>query len=444
MSERIMLIPAGCILTMDAKGTALQDHTIVSKDGKIAAILPTAEARAAYPDAEVFDASEKVVIPGLVNVHMHSNLCRGFGDNMALYAWHEAIAETVGMETRPEEMQMGALISYLEAIKSGTTTMLSMEKYSAYCYEAARQSGGRVRIVPYVLDFDDCVDKVELNLEYVEKTLDPNLRTRFIFGFDSFREAGAAMIREVGALSEKYNILMQTHSAESVDDVSLCLKQFGSEPVKYLYDLGVLNERMILAHGVHLTAEEKDLVEKTGARIAHCPTSNMKLSDGAAPVREYLDRGIKLGIGTDGANSNNNYDMFEEMKFAALLPRIATKKADDLTAEQTLRLATIEGARVLGLENEVGSIEVGKKTDLCVLDMRSLHCLPFNMNEPGILMSHIVYSCSGADVDSVLVDGEVLVKNHTLTRFDEANLFRAANAMSCDLTARLKARGVKM
>ena len=444
MSERIMLIPAGCILTMDAAGTALQDHTIVSKDGRIAAILPTAEARAAYPTAEVFDASEKVVIPGLVNVHMHSNLVRGFGDNMALYAWHEAIAETVGMETRPEEMQMGALISYLEAIKSGTTTMLSMEKYSAYCYEAAVQSGGRVRIVPYVLDFDDCVDKVELNLEYVEKTLDPALRTRFIFGFDSFREAGPDLIRQVGALSEKYNILMQTHSAESVDDVKLCLEKFGCEPVKYLYDLGVLNERMILAHGVHLTQEEKDLVEKVGARIAHCPTSNMKLSDGAAPVREYLDRGIRLGIGTDGANSNNNYDMFEEMKFAALLPRIATKKADDLTAEQTLRLATIEGARVLGLDQEVGSIEVGKKTDLCILDMRSLHCLPFNMAEPGILMSHIVYSCSGADVDSVLVDGEVLVKNHTLTRFDEANLFRAANVMACDLTARLKARGVRM
>lgn len=444
MANRIMLIPCGCILTMNAAGDVLRDTTIVSEDGKIKALLPADEALAAYPDAEIFDATRKVVLPGLVNVHMHSNICRGFGDNMALYAWHEAIAETVGMETAPDEMQMGALISYLEAIKSGTTTMLSMEKYSARCYEAAKASGGRVRIVPYVLDFDDCVDKVELNLEYVNKMLDPNLRTRFFFGFDSFREAGPDLIRQVAALSNQYKIPMQTHSCESVDDVSLCKERYGCEPVKYLYELGALTERMILAHGVHLTEEEKQLVIQTGARIAHCPTSNMKLSDGAAPVQEYLDRGIRIGLGTDGANSNNNYDMLEEMKFAALLPRIATKKADALTAETALRLATIEGARCLGMEDLVGSVEIGKCTDLCILDMRNIHCLPYDLSEPGILMSHIVYSCSGADVDSVIVDGEVLVKNHTLTRFDEAAVFEAANAASIALTQRLKKRGVKM
>jgi len=193
-----------------------------------------------------------------------------------------------------------------------------------------------------------------------------------------------------------------------------------------------------------LTEEEKQLVIQTGARIAHCPTSNMKLSDGAAPVKEYMDRGILVGIGTDGANSNNNYDMLEEIKFAALLPRIATKKADDLTAETVLRMATIEGAKVLGLGDIVGSVEVGKCTDLCILDMRNLHCLPYDLDEPGILMSHIVYSCNGSDVDSVIVDGEVLLKNHTLTRFDEEAVFEAANTMSKDLTQRLKKRGVNM
>ena len=444
MANRILLIPCGCILTMNAAGDVLRDTAIISKDGKIHALMPTNEARAAYPDAEVFDAAKKVVLPGLVNAHMHSNICRGFGDNMALYAWHEAIAETVGMETTPDEMQMGALISYLEAIKSGTTTMLSMEKFSVRCYEAAKASGGRVRIVPYVLDFDDCVDKVELNLEYVEKTLDPNLRTRFYFGFDSFREAGPDLIRRVAALSSQYQIPMQTHSCESVDDVALCKERYGCEPVKYLYELGALTERMILAHGVHLTEEEKQLVLKTGARIAHCPTSNMKLSDGAAPIKEYMDRGIPVGLGTDGANSNNNYDMLEEMKFAALLPRIATQKADALKAEEALRLATIDSARCIGMEDEVGSVELGKRTDLCILDMQNIHCLPYNLDDPGILMSHIVYSCSGADVDSVIVDGEVLVKNHTLTRFDERAVFEAANAASIALTERLKKRGVKM
>ncbi|WP_235230023.1 amidohydrolase family protein [Oscillibacter valericigenes] len=444
MKNRIVLIPCGCILTMNDKGDVLRNTTIVSEEGKIKALLPNSEARTAYPDAEIVDASNKVVIPGLVNVHMHSNLTRGFGDNMALYAWHEAIAETVGMETSPEEMQMGALISYLEAVKSGTTTMLSMEKYSAYCYEAAKASGARVRIVPYVLDFDDCVDKVELNLEYVEKTLDPSLRTRFIFGFDSFREAGPDLIRQVVELSNKYDIMMQTHSCESVDDVTLCLELHGCEPTKYLHKLGALNKNMILAHGVHLTEEEKQLVTQTGARIAHCPTSNMKLSDGAAPVKEYMDRGILVGIGTDGANSNNNYDMLEEIKFAALLPRISTKKADDLTAETVLRMATIEGAKVLGMDDIIGSVEVGKCTDLCILDMRNLHCLPYDLDEPGILMSHIVYSCNGSDVDSVIVDGEVLVKNHTLTRFDEESVFAAANILSKNLTQRLKKRGVNM
>lgn len=444
MANNVLLIPCGCILTMNDKGEALPNTAIVSKNGRIDALLPIAQARETYPDAEVLDASNKVVLPGFVNTHMHSNICRGFGDNMALYAWHEAIAETVGMETTPSEAKLGALISYIEALKSGTTTMLSMEKYSANCYESARASGARVRIVPYVLDFDDCVDKVELNLEYVQKTMDPNMRVRFWFGFDSFREAGKDLIRQVADLSNQYKINMQTHSCESVDDVKLCKELHGMEPVKYLYELGALTERMVLAHGVHLTEEEKQLVAKTGARIAHCPTSNMKLSDGAAPVKEYLDRGIRVGLGTDGANSNNNYDMLEEMKFAALLPRIATMKADNLTAEQALRLATIEGARCLGMEDEIGSIEVGKRTDLCIMDLRKLHCMPYDLNEPNILMSHIVYSTSSSDVDSVLVDGEVLMKNGYLTRFDEAELFRAVNTASVALKDRLKLRGVSM
>lgn len=437
-------IKGGQIITMDPEMTVLRDHAIVVSGSRIQDILPNRLLSEKYPSIEGLDCADKVLLPGLINSHMHSNIIRGFGDDLPLYQWHEEIAETVGRATAPQEAYLGAKIAYLEGIKSGTTALLGLEKYAGSCYAAACETGIRAIFVPYVLDFPDCTDTVELNLEMVQRTADPDARVRFWFGFDSFREAGEAMIRRIAGLAQEYNTGLHTHSNESVDDTRTCREMHQMDPIAYLSKVGVLGEKTVLAHGVHLTEVEMELVAKSGTKIAHCATSNMKLTDGAAPVTRYLAKGIEVGLGTDGANTNNNYDMFEEMKFAVLLQRIATNRASALVAADVLNMATIGGARVLGIADQTGSLEIGKKADICVMDLRKLHCLPYDPDDDSILISHLVFSASGADVDTVIIDGKIVMEGRVIKTADEAQLIKEANKAGKALLARLAAGGLKI
>jgi len=204
----------------------------------------------------------------------------------------------------------------------------------------------------------------------------------------------------------------------------------------------VLSERTVLAHCVHLSEEERALMQQTGTKIAHCPTSNMKLSDGAAPIVEYLSQDIDVGLGTDGALTKGNYDLFEEMKVAVLLQRIIQKRADVLTAPEILKMATIGGAEVLGLSKEIGSLEKGKKADICIMDLHKLHCLPFDPEEGSILISHLVFSANGADVDTVIINGKIVMKNRILKTIDEQKLLFYANKAGKYLITRLKLKNI--
>ena len=439
--KKTYLIKNGIILTMNEKKECITDKALLVKDGRIAAIDGEQALLSAYPGAEIIDAERMVVMPGLINTHLHSCLVRGFGDDMKLYDWHGAVAETVSRNMTPDDAYTGALLTYLECIKSGTTTFLGMEKFCWKCYEAAKDSGIRARIVPYVLDFDDCEDTVEMNIEFVEKTKGPDERVKFWFGFDSFREAGDALITRVVKLSNEYQVGMQTHSNESVDDTKRCQEMHGMDPIVYLGKMGVLTNRTVLAHCVHLTEEERKLMEEADCRVAHCCVSNMKLCDGAAPVVDYKKRGIKVGLGTDGANSNNNYDMFEEMKASVLLQRIVNDSADCLKAEDALYMATLGGARVLNAEREIGSIETGKRADLIFINMNTLHSLPVAERYPSVLESNIVYACSGADVDTVMIDGDLLMRHRKFLNVDEEQVLRESARRAGLLLERLHDAG---
>ena len=440
--KNTLRIKGGYIITMDSMMHIYKDYSLVISGNVILDILPNDTAEKKYSQAEVLSAEDKVILPGLINTHMHTNLIRGFGDGKPLYQWHEETAEAVGMVLTPEEAYLGAMVGYTEAIKSGTTTILALEKFSVDCYQAAKETGIRARLVPYILDFEDCVDTVKLNLAYVQKTAGPEERVKFWFGFDSFREAGPKMIREIMSLAKTFNTGIQTHSNESMNDVLLCRKQHHKDPIVYLNDLGVLSEKTVLAHCVHLSEDEILLMKKTGTKVAHCPVSNMKLADGVAPVSEYLSWGIKVGLGTDGALTNDNYDLFEEMKFAVLLQRIIHEKADALTAPEILKMATIGGAEVLGMSKEIGSLEKGKKADICIMDLHKLHCLPFDPEEGSILISHLVFSANGADVDTVIIDGKIVMKNRVLQTMDEQKFLFEANKAGKNLISRLKLKGM--
>ena len=440
--KNTLRIKGGYIITMDSMMHIYKDYSLVISGNVILDILPNDTAEIKYSQAEVLSAEDKVILPGLINTHMHTNLIRGFGDGKPLYQWHEETAEAVGMVLTPEEAYLGAMVGYTEAIKSGTTTILALEKFSVNCYQAAKETGIRARLVPYILDFEDCVDTVKLNLAYVQKTAGPEERVKFWFGFDSFREANPKMIREIVALAKKYKTGLHTHSNESIDDLLLCRKRYHKDPIIYLDQLGVLGERTVLAHCVHLSKEERTLMQQTGTKIAHCPTSNMKLSDGAAPIVEYRSQDIGVGLGTDGAMTKGNYDLFEEMKVAVLLQRIIQKSADAITAPEILKMATIGGAEILGLSKEIGSLEKGKKADICIMDLHKLHCLPFDPEEGSILISHLVFSASGADVDTVIINGKIVMKNRILQTIDEQKLLFDANKAGKRLITRLKIKGI--
>lgn len=442
--KQTILIENGIILTMSKDKQTYSDKTLVIENGRIKAFMAKDEAKAAYPAATVVNAENMVVMPGLVNTHLHSCLVRGFGDDMKLYDWHEAIAETVSRNMTPEQAYTGALLTYLECLKTGTTTFLGLEKYCWKCYDAAVDAGIRARIVPYVLDFDDCEDTVEINIDYVEKTKGPDERVKFWFGFDSFREAGDELIKRVVKLSEEYGIGMQTHSNESVDDTKRCMEMHGMDPIEYLDKLGVITNRTVLAHGVHLTENERRIVEEKDCRIAHCVVSNMKLCDGAAPIVDYKKRGIKVGLGTDGANSNNNYDLFEEMKTSVLLARIMNDSADCIKAEDALYMATLGGADVLNMADEIGSLEPGKRADVILVNMKTLATLPVVKDIPSVLESNLVYACNGSNVDTVIVDGEIVMQGRKFLNVDEDALIEKAAKEADALVHLLKESGVKM
>lgn len=442
--EKTFIIKGGHIITMDSQMNVYKNYAIVISGNMIVDILPNDKAERKYADIEVFSAEDKVILPGLVNTHMHTHLLRGFGDDKALYRDHKERIEAVGSIFTPEEAYLGALVGYSEAIKSGTTTLLALEKFSEKCYQAAQETGIRARLAPYIFDVKNWPDTVELTSAYVQKTAATDDPVKFWFGFDSFRSTSAKMIKEIVALAEKYKTGIHTHSNESIDDLLLCRKEHHKDPIIYLHELGVLTERTVLAHCVHLSKEERNLMQQTKTKVAHCATSNMKLADGVAPIVEYLSQGIEVGLGSDSLLSNNNLDLFEAMKIALLLQRVIEKRADALTATQILKMATIGGAEVLGLSKEIGSLEMGKKADVCIIDLHKLHCVPFDTEESSILISHLVFSACGADVETVIIDGKIVMKNRVLQTINEKELLFNANHAAKRLLTRLKLKGVEI
>lgn len=442
--EKIFLVKGGHIITMDSQMNVYKNYTMVISGNIIIDILPNNKAERKYADLEVLSAEDKVILPGLVNTHMHTHLLRGFGDDKELYRDHKERIEAVGSVLTPEDAYLGALVGYSEAIKSGTTTLLGLEKYSEKCYQAALETGIRACLSPYIFDVKNWPDTVELALAYVQRTVATDDRVKFWFGFDSFRSMSAKMIKEIMALAEKYQTGVHTHSNESVDDVILCRKEYHKDPIIYLHELGVLTERTVLAHCVHLSKEERNLMQQTRTKVAHCATSNMKLADGAAPIVEYISQGISVSLGTDSVLTNNNLDLFEAMKIAVLLQRVIEKRADALTAPQILKIATIGGAEVLGLSKEIGSLEKGKKADICIMDLHKLHSVPFDPEESSILISHLVFSASGADVETVIIDGKIVMKNRVLQTINEKDLLFNANQAAEHLLTKLRLKGVEI
>ena len=405
------------IFTVDSRDRVIPDGTLVVEDGVISQVGE--DSQVTVPEAcEVIDARGHALLPGLVDCHSHSSLMRGVTENMPLMDWlpwyqleHRAMTETFAYHS--------ARLCYLEALQSGTTCVMDMFRYMDRCADAAAELGLRVQLAPYVADRPgkDFFTTREENRRLVRTHHDSqNGRVRVWMGLEHLFYCTEDAYREAAQLSREYGVGIHTHASEQKEEEQAVTAELGRRSLAMLDEYGILGERTLLAHCVWLNDEEIARVADTGTSIAHCPVSNDKLASGVARVPEMLAAGVTVGLGTDGPVCNNSLSLFEEMKFASLIQKATRLDAASLPADQILRMATINGAKALGLDREIGSLEVGKKADLLLLDLARANLTPVNVDEQGgNLLWNLVFAAGSNNVAGVWVDGRRLIDRNGAT-----------------------------
>jgi 5-methylthioadenosine/S-adenosylhomocysteine deaminase len=427
-----IIVQGGILLTMKEAEPPLDGARVLVKGDRIMDIQ-----LAGYQDpfpgpCEIIDATNGMIMPGLVNAHCHSamTLFRGFADDLPLKAWlFEKIFPAESQHLSPETVYWGTLLGCLEMIASGTTTFMDGYFYQDATVEAVHQAGLRALLAQGVIDFPaPGVPIPEKNLEvgraFIEKWLGfSDLITPGLFCHSPLSCSESTLKRSM-ELSRDFSLPLQVHLSETLEEVTETLRRSGLRPVPYLERVGILNADLIAAHAVHLDGEELELLRRKKVRPVHVPESNMKLASGVARVADMVGMGLKVAIGTDGCASNNNLDLFREMDTAAKMAKVFSGDPVSLDAETVLKMATQWGAYALGLENEIGTIEVGKKADIIVLDLENPHMMP--LYNP---FSALVYSASGADVKHVLVNGRILLKDRVFQTLNVQDIIGEVNAI---------------
>ncbi|WP_020650340.1 amidohydrolase [Solimonas variicoloris] len=424
-----LLIHGATVLTVNASDEVIADGAVLVEDGRIADIGPSAALLQRWPGVDRHDARGQVLLPGLVNLHLHSGLIRGTAEDMPVFAWLARHVDPKHRVLSADDAYAASRLCYAEALLSGTTTVLDMYRYMHRCADAAEQLGLRAVLAPYVADQPPYTyfETLEANARLVEERHgSAQGRVRVWFGLEHLTYCTEAAFREAARLAEHYGVGIHTHGEESREMASRLHAETGLWPIELFHERGILGPRTVLAHCVWLQPQEIEILARTGTSVAHCPVSNMKLASGICPVPELLDAGVAVGIGSDGVKENNNLDLLEEMKFVPLLQKVRLLDARAMPAPQVLRMATIDGARALGLDDEIGSLERGKKADLILVDFMRPHLTPVLHGAYGNVVSNLVYAARGSDVRLVMVDGQVLVRDGVLLRADVNELMRQA------------------
>lgn len=377
---------------------------------------------------KIIDATDKILLPGLVNTHTHLSmtLFRGLADDLSLDEWLNDNIWPVEANLNEYYCYIGALLGAVELIKSGTTTFSDMYFYMEDVAKAVEESGLRAVLSYGMIDFGDEEKRkaeIEENMKLFKNcnnTADG--RIKVFFGPHSPYTASEELLKEVRKLADENNIGIHIHVSETqkeIDDVS---SEKGLRPFEYLDSIGFLGPDVVCAHSVWLSDKEIEIIKEKNVKISHNPCSNMKLASGIAPVSKLLENDICVAIGTDGASSNNNLDLIEELKTASLLQKVSTLDPKALTSDEAVAMGTINGARALGLDDEIGSIEVGKKADLILIDTNCANMVPDSSN----LSSNIIYSANGSNVDTTICNGQILMENKKLTTLDEQEIYQKA------------------
>lgn len=423
---------------MDPSNSIVQGELLIV-DGRIA------EVGASGRTADlVIDATGCAVIPGFVQTHIHlcQTIFRGAADDLSLIDWLKKRVWPMEAAHSATSIAASARLGIAELIKGGTTCALTMEtvNHTSEVFKVVEQTGFRATVGKCMMDKGDevpsalreqtaaSIDESIALLEEWHGKADGRIRYCFAprFAISCKRE----LLEEVARLARERGVMVHTHASENKTECELVESETGLRNVAYLDSLGLTGPHVALAHCVHLSSDEIDMLEKTRTNVVHCPSSNLKLGSGIAPIAGLLDRGISVSLGADGAACNNRLDMFTEMRTAALLQKVL-HGPEVLTANRVLRMATAGGAKALGLDDEIGSLEAGKRADLAIVRMSGLHATP-----AADVISALVYSAQPSDVETVIIDGRLVMRDRELLTIDELETVETANAEAKELVAR--------
>ncbi|EPS45598.1 hypothetical protein H072_414 [Dactylellina haptotyla CBS 200.50] len=448
-----MLYTNATIVTVDEERRIIRDGALLVRDDEIVEIGKSNSLSAKYFDEDCIDLTGRVIFPGLVSTHMHTaqTLLRGAADDLELIGWLCDRIWVLQGNFTAEDGEMAAKISIAEMLRSGTTTFLESMFADRYCFDglakAVEESGIRGCLGKIVMDVgkyateenkmmhpglvetreQSLLGAIEMHEKWDGKG---NGRIKVWFGARTPPGISDDLLREMASISKAKNIPITMHCAEVRADREF-YASIGHTPMTYCQSVGILGKQTVLVHMVHLDDNDIKLLKETGTHVAHCPTSNCKLASGFARVPELLEANVNVGLGTDGAPCNNSNDLLQEMKLAAIIHKATHYDPTVVPAETVMEMATINGAKALGLEKDIGSLEVGKKADFVVIDLRQLHLTP--SFDP---ISTIVYTATGRDVEMVVVNGKILVQHGKLITMNEEEIMRKAGKQAREIVAR--------
>src|SRR5947199_3760216 len=419
-----LIIRGGTVVTMDGSRRVIENGGIAIKDGRIVAVDTAAEMDLNYRSRQVIEAQGKVVIPGLINGHTHvpMTLFRGIADDLDLQEWlTKYIFPAEAKNVTEDFVRVGTRLGLAEMIRSGTTTYCDMYYFEDAIADETSKAGMRGVLGETIIDFPVADNKTNAEgMAYAEQFITHWKGNSLIvpaIAPHAPYTVSEEHLKAIRAFSDRTGAPIVTHISETKREVDDSIKARGAAPIDYLNRIGFLNDRVIAAHVVWPSEEELSLLKKLGVGIVHNPQSNMKLASGVAPVPEMLKDDLPVGLGTDGAASNNDLNLWEEMDTAAKLHKLISRDPKVVNAEQAFEMATIRGARALHLEREIGSIEKGKRADLVVVDLDDLNQTPLYN-----IYSHLVYATKADDVRTVIVEGRVIMRDRSLLTLDEKDI----------------------
>jgi len=431
--KKVDVIVSGCsVLQMDDDLSFIIDGGIAIEGSQIISVGRSGDIRGNYAADRIVEAEGKLAMPGLVNTHTHASMVyfRGLADDLPLKEWLEKhIWPAEAKFVNPDFVREAVKLAATEMVKSGTTIFCDMYFAEDSAARSVKEVGMRAVLGEGLLDFPTPISKnpeegLRKSEKFIKNWLDDELIEPAVAPHALYT-CSAELLKSAKELADEYNVLLHVHLAEENWEVEKIKADHGMSPVEYLQSLGFLGDRTSAAHVNWVSEKDIEILAETGTGVCHNPQSNMKLATGICPVVDMLEAGVKIGLGTDGASSNNDLDMFEEMTTASMLQKAFRKDPAVLKAKDVVWMATRGGAEVLGLQNEIGSIEAGKKADIVLLNMDKPHLVPLYD-----VYSHLVYAVNGSDVDTVLINGKVVLESGKMLTVDENEIIGKAKVFA--------------